>query len=250
MKTLGTVYATTNYMQFALESTNAIVRLGTAESERHIANLAQNLADGHVMIPALVSKRQKNGKFVIIDGQQRFLACKKLGVPFVFVIQLDDISLQEKIRAVNNNMRPWKSKTHIESLAGWDHEDVIDFKQCAKEFGLGYSAFNALCTGIDNISWAGTTGEVPFDLTACRNKLLPLKEALGKKTRVHYVCQAIYRFLKFPNVNVQQLATTLTKIERDKGFSFSTTMSDNIDALIKKYNHGLPEQEKTYRIVK
>lgn len=250
MKEVGKVFATTDYEQFVLERTNESVRLGTPTSNSHIKKLEQSLIDGHIMIPALVSKRQKNGKFIIIEGQHRFMASKALGAPFTFTVQLDDIPLQEKIRVINSNMKPWNSATHIESLSGWKHDDVIEFKKCAEEFGLGYSAFNALCTGKDSYTWASSTGEVPFDVSAKRKELSELKSVLGKKTRVNFVCQAIHRLSKLPNASMSRIAVIIAKCEKDKAVEFPVNPASLLDFLVKKYNHGLPEAQKTYRIVK
>ncbi len=60
--------------------------------------------------PILVSS-----KFEIWDGQHRFIACKRLGVPVHFKIT-DDMS-EERIKMINSNTRRWDLTDNITSNA-------------------------------------------------------------------------------------------------------------------------------------
>lgn len=96
---------TTNYAKFKNDYNRKL-------SQHHILKLRREIqADGYDDIqPVIVDK-----DFNIIDGQHRVLACKALGVPFVYVIVPDE--RLDKMYKLNVNHKAWKSADWVSFYA-------------------------------------------------------------------------------------------------------------------------------------
>lgn len=82
----------------------------------------------------LVSPIVVNQNFEIVDGQNRFVACRNLGLPIYYVVQ-EDIGGSE-IGVINAVSKNWTGKDHINYYAHGDakKEDYIFFEQLIKAY--------------------------------------------------------------------------------------------------------------------
>lgn len=85
-------------------------------------------------IGLLVSPIVVNQRFEIVDGQNRFTACKNLGLPIYYVVQ-EDIGGNE-IGIINSASKNWTGMDHINYYAHGDAkiEDYIFFEQLVKAY--------------------------------------------------------------------------------------------------------------------
>ena len=100
---VGHIFQETDYDKFKLIDFNRPI------NNNHVNNLIESFQDeAYLTIPILV-----NEKFEIIDGQHRFTAASKLGLPIYYIIQ-PNYGLQE-IHTLNTSMKNWGKKDFLES---------------------------------------------------------------------------------------------------------------------------------------
>lgn len=79
-KKLATIYATKDYEKFILSSINRQV------NDRRVDRIVQNLKQHNTMPP--IEVKQQGDKLLIVDGQHRFYALRKLGKEgLLYIIQ-------------------------------------------------------------------------------------------------------------------------------------------------------------------
>lgn len=64
-----------------------------------------------------------NEKYEIIDGQARYIACKDLGIPIMYIMQ-PGIGIDE-CRALNNYTNSWKNSDYIDSFAEYKNTNYM-----------------------------------------------------------------------------------------------------------------------------
>ena len=83
---------------------------------------------GLLIQPILVNQQMQ-----IIEGQNRYQACRNLGLPIYYVVQ-DDIGLDE-VKSLNSASKNWTTKNYIHSFAAGDKKiDYIYMEQLFKQF--------------------------------------------------------------------------------------------------------------------
>ncbi len=126
---------TTNYDWFAYMPTNRSINPGLVD--RLVKSIS---AIGYIEArPILV-----NNKMIIIDGQHRFEACKKLGLPIIY--EISDVDMSKAMIALNMNQQIWRLTEYVESWAksGIDcYKQMVDFE---KRYKLGMSNTITICT--------------------------------------------------------------------------------------------------------
>lgn len=85
-------------------------------------------SSGLLIQPILV-----NEKMEIIEGQNRFQACKNLGLPIYYVVQ-ENIGLDE-VKSLNSASKNWTTRNYVHSYAAGDKKlDYIYIEQLIKQF--------------------------------------------------------------------------------------------------------------------
>lgn len=83
---------------------------------------------GLLLQPILVNQRME-----IVEGQNRYIACRNMGLPIYFVIQ-DDIGLDE-VKNLNSASKNWTTRNYIHSFAAGDKKlDYIYIEQLMKAY--------------------------------------------------------------------------------------------------------------------
>lgn len=83
---------------------------------------------GLLIQPVLVNERME-----IIEGQNRFYACKNLGLPIYYVMQ-NDIGLEE-VKSLNSASKNWTTRNYVHSYAAGDKKlDYIYVEQLQKAY--------------------------------------------------------------------------------------------------------------------
>ena len=125
----------TNYLKFTRIGHNRQVR------PTHVNDLALSIQRyGYFNhSPIVVAKDERTGLFNIIDGQHRFYACKKLGIPVLYE-ELKTAHAQERIVAINANQRQWCLDDFAKFYAGEGNQDYIELLKLCNIYGLSISA--------------------------------------------------------------------------------------------------------------
>lgn len=108
---------------------------------------------GARVVPIVVNKKMQ-----IIDGQHRFLACKELGLPIIYVIDSDaDI---EVARLINNTQAGWKFIDFVYSWASMNNMDYNKLYNLLTDkslYGIAAGTRIAATSGIFHNSSNGVT---------------------------------------------------------------------------------------------
>lgn len=120
------VYQTSNYDQFHINPSNRKV------NDLQVRKLEKSLEVHGWEVGSYIVVNQHNE---IIDGQHRWKAGRKLGIPFLFIRE-SKADLQT-IRILNSNQKNWSTKDHLHGYAETGMEDyrkVINFMERYPDF--------------------------------------------------------------------------------------------------------------------
>jgi hypothetical protein len=107
----------------------------------HVKRLVESFGEKHLISPIIC-----NENFQIIDGQHRFEAAKKLGLPVYFIINRG-YGLKE-VQMLNTHGHNWTKKTYLESYCEMGLPEYLKFKGFMQMFPeFGFSACEAMLTG-------------------------------------------------------------------------------------------------------
>lgn len=101
----------------------------------HISHLMTSIKESGQVHPIVV-----NQNFEIIDGQNRFKACKLLGIPVMYIIS-NDASIKDVI-LMNNTQVGWKMKDYMRCFSNPkhdNHKEYLAVKGFMEEYSLNYS---------------------------------------------------------------------------------------------------------------
>ena len=101
MKDKTRIEVSKDYNKFKFVSGNRPV------DDRHVNKLVHSMKQHFIPTPIIV-----NSKNEIVDGQHRYLACKKLGLDVYYY--KNDIKL-DGLRTINQNMKNWTLDDFLES---------------------------------------------------------------------------------------------------------------------------------------
>lgn len=140
-KVVAYVYAETDYTQFKSLDENRSVR------ESRVKRLMESIEEGEVLNPIVVNQEME-----IIDGQGRFEAKKRLGLPIYYVVDKNaDIEDCRRMNAFNTK---WTMMDYIRSYARGGNENYQRLLSVAKEFNRSATVVTNL-TGMKNMVSAG-----------------------------------------------------------------------------------------------
>jgi len=121
--------------------------LGAGTEEASLDDLANSIREKGLLSPIMVRKI-KNGKYDLVVGQRRFLACKKIGLQTIHSIIRDElndtdatiISLIENVQRAD--MNPLDKAKAYKII----YEKYKDYKKVAKETGVSVSTIKKYLT--------------------------------------------------------------------------------------------------------
>jgi hypothetical protein len=130
-----TIHTTSDYSLFKMTNGNRDVL------KPHIDELVESMRNNYIFTVILV-----NEKHEIIDGQHRFMAIKKLGLPLNYII-CKGYGLPE-VHILNLNTSRWKMDTHLESFVEKGLEDYIIYRKFKEKYNLSHIDTIALLKSI------------------------------------------------------------------------------------------------------
>lgn len=130
---------TSDHQNFQLISCNRDI------SEKHVSRLSSDpdFAKNIEYHPIIV-----NEKMQIIDGQHRYLACRKLGIPIPFIIQ-EGACLKDIMR-VNVNQKRWDSHDFLGFYAKQSKQDYLFIQNVKERYTYPLYLINTICRKFDN----------------------------------------------------------------------------------------------------
>lgn len=143
---VGKVYSSFDYQQFHFieENRDAKVR----------KDLLKSIKEKGLIQPIIV-----NEEYEIIDGQHRFLACKKLGEPIIFTIKYwnNDRGSEsiDTLINVNTTSQNWRFQDYVDAYAKTGNEEYMRLKELIEDT-KGYFTPNTvgmICGGINEDSF-------------------------------------------------------------------------------------------------
>jgi hypothetical protein len=85
-----------------------------------------------------------NEDMIIIDGQHRFEACKRLELPIVY--EVSNVDMAKAMVALNMNQQIWRLEDYVNSYAAQGRECYIYISNFENKYKLGISNSLLLCT--------------------------------------------------------------------------------------------------------
>ena len=132
MKDKTRIEVSNDYSKFKFVSGNRPV------DDRHVNKLVNSMKQHFIPTPIIV-----NSKNEIVDGQHRYLACKKLGLDVYYY--KNDIKL-DGLRTINQNMKSWTLDDFLESYYALEFKkDKVGPYTIFKHFKKTTKFPNAIC---------------------------------------------------------------------------------------------------------
>lgn len=233
------VLSTSNYSMFKLIEENR-------EIDHYKKIIASIEGVGYVPVPIIV-----NEKFEIIDGQNRYMACKELGLPIYYIV-IPGLNI-EHCRALNIGQSNWRLMDYIKSYAASENASYILLLELLNKYKkLGIVAIYNAITGADapdnNKIKAGafemTEGNKKYadSMLEYESRFIPIVNKM--KGRKDYIYMAIGYAFRNPSVdnekmydkicdNYAKMADPVTKIEA-------------LEELTKIYNRSTRSEGRIY----
>jgi hypothetical protein len=139
---VNTIYKTTNYDMFGYFDGNRDI------IPSHVANLEISLQENQLEVPIVV-----NEFYLIADGQNRFEACKNLGLPVYYMV-ISGLTLRD-IQRLNSNVKTWSWKHVLESCCKLKMKDYIMYREFFNSYKIQHTECMQLLSG--NTSLRGGT---------------------------------------------------------------------------------------------
>ena len=203
-KIIAQVYETYDYGKFH------IMKKGNREID-HYEKIARQMNEQFLFTVIIV-----NEKFEIIDGQNRFLASKKLHKP-VRYIMVKGYGI-EQVRMYNMEARNWKKRDFIKSYADEGKEEYVKMK----EFQKRYPDFPAsICENLLRMSLTGDSNENHGStFRAVQRGIFIVKdfEASCKLADMVMAYKPFCENQKFPTYKRKEFVAAIIKLSRCEDF--------------------------------
>ena len=217
--------------------------------DRHIADLAASIKESG-QIHAIVV----NDKFEIIDGQNRFKACKLLGIPVMY-LQNKTASIKDVI-LMNNTQVGWKMKDYLRCFSNEKHDnyaEYVDVNNFMEEYKLNFSITlyllsDARSDEYGRVAFKKGTFKVKNMAKAKKmaNVLVKIKAFAPDLVLIMRFCMAYFKLSELDRFDVDTSISQLKKYRRkiDGAISYE----DYLQRIKETYNFRLIKRNKiSYR---
>lgn len=129
-KTDIVIYKTSDYPKFKFSALN--------RTPKHFNKIVESIKKGDFTPynPILVTAME-DGNLLLIDGQNRFLACQKLGLPIHFVV-CGEVTIEDA-PTLNSASKNWPGIEYVEHFAKMGKEDYVKILEANKKYGAPLS---------------------------------------------------------------------------------------------------------------
>ena len=217
--------------------------------DRHIADLDASIKESG-QIHAIVV----NDKFEIIDGQNRFKACKLLGIPVMY-LQNKTASIKDVI-LMNNTQVGWKMRDYLRCFSNKKHDnyaEYVDVNNFMEEYKLNFSITlyllsDARSDEYGRVAFKKGTFKVKNMAKAKKmaNVLVKIKAFAPDLVLIMRFCMAYFKLSELDRFDVDTSISQLKKYRRkiDGAISYE----DYLQRIKETYNFRLIKRNKiSYR---
>lgn len=113
--------------------------------ESKVRKLMESMKEKHLVIPVLV-----NENYEIIDGQHRFTACSRLGLPIYYII-VKGYGIDE-VKKANLIATTWNLDAFLNLYCSNEKEDYLLFNTFTDEYNLSIYSLLGICSQLSGIS--------------------------------------------------------------------------------------------------
>lgn len=207
---VGYIYRSYNYKQFKFSKVNRAI------SDQHVDEIIKAIRNKQAKLPII----QVNPKLEIIDGQHRFKALVKLGLPIYYYV--DRQSDDESIIQINSKQNRWHLPQFIRARAAQGYpgyEELFELMQKYHSLAAP-SGIVAIFSGSEG--WKGGTmtkkvqdGDFKFGdkdkAIRFLEKIAESKKHLQKKRQLNNsLVRALWAYYNRPGVNQEKLINLIT----------------------------------------
>ena len=116
-----------------------VFKKGNRPVNARVASLARAIKGNNELerYPILCS-RLPNGKYEIADGQHRFAAAERLGVPVTVIVSEDQVTIEE-IAGANAQQRAWSLRDWLYSWVARGHSEYLKLKNYCDQNDIAVS---------------------------------------------------------------------------------------------------------------
>ena len=206
-----TVYRTYNYSKFKKMKGNRKV------SEERVNTIIQSIRSiGRLPTPIVV-----NEKMEIIEGQGRYEACKRLGLPIEYIIVMG--ANIGDCRVINQANTPWGEEDYIDSHIESGNTNYINAK-ALHDLGFTYLgifdfAYNYLhCGAVKKRTYCGGEFKLPEDTFNFVKDNAEILQSFGEFTdilgaRKEQVQAIVYWMMRYKGINIERLRKNISNLE-------------------------------------
>ena len=217
--------------------------------DRHIADLAASIKESGQINAIIV-----NNNFEIIDGQNRFKACKLLGIPVMY-IQNKTASIKDVI-LMNNTQVSWKMKDYLRCFSNKKHDNYLEYvavKNFMEEYKLNFSITLYLLSDARSDEY----GRVAFKKGTFKTKnmskarkmadvLIKIKAFAPDLVLIMRFCMAYFKLSDLDRFDVDTSISQLKKYRRK--IDGAVSYEDYLQRIKETYNFRLISRNKiSYR---
>lgn len=199
-----TIYASTDYDKFKFLECNRAVSPTRLEAMVESLNTINLLEQNPIIVDEELN---------IIDGQGRFMAAKKLGLPIFYTVLHKSAESREVLKILNVKQVQWVPNDYLEYYVSLGNKNYIRFKEFIKEYKLSISCGLTYVRGSGSHSAKKifSIGSLIFDATeeirelaSAAHKIVEILSIRGTKSRIakeQRFHEAIKEFLSCPAVD-------------------------------------------------
>lgn len=122
-------------------------------NDKHVKNLSDSIRNDGLLVPIWITP-----EFEIIDGQHRFEACKKLGLPVKYEVK-EKLNMQQLV-AINSTSRIWRNNDYVKAFVNAGNEHYIKLKTfCDANSDFGLPACILMLSSLKQIASTSTDAQ-------------------------------------------------------------------------------------------
>lgn len=233
------VLSTTDYSIFKLIEDNREID--------HYKKIICSIKDvGYIPVPIIV-----NEKYEIIDGQNRYAACKELGLPIYYIV-IPGLNIIH-CRSLNIGQTNWKLMDYIKSYATSKNASYIMFSDLIGKYKkIGIVAIYNAITGADapdndriksgKFEMSEGNHEYAAHMLDYEAKFIPIVDKI--KGRKDYLYMALGYAYRNPSVDNEKM---YDRVYRDyMKIAGPVTKIEALDELSKIYNRSTRSEDRIY----
>lgn len=203
-------------------------------NETHVDSIVKSIKEiGYMKHSKIVCTEE----MAIIDGQHRYAACMKLGLPINY--EIEDLPVDKAMVLLNKNQKSWKLSDYVNLHAGNGikcYQTLIEFEE---KYGLGYS--NSIRVCFIKASTGNTIREgKEFELNEKRLEIVEFLREAGQFVSYwrnsKFVLAVLTAYTKLEDEDIEKLRISIGTIPQQPNTEAFLSIFENIINRSRKTN--------------